>query len=284
MPSYREQYPDKWLHADRLNGKAVTITITRVTLVEAFNPMTNKKEMRLAASFPGRDVMLLINKTNAQALEKIAGTDQYDQWNNIKVVLKPGRAPNGKATILVSAPVHGRVEPSAQAPVHGLVHGREEDEVVDADMEQMGLVMDEDEEFYDSPVHGPVDSEAMSGQPDPKSAGNGGGLSTKAEDVFFTITDLTTKVRNLHQQSGEPMSEKQHDYIVRLLDDFAGKPATQVMGLLVGRDVTRENRAGAEVGRYLYELLREGNPLPDETQALRAYCDNYVPKPKKQTV
>lgn len=307
MPSYKDQFPDRWLNAEHLQGKNVPVTISQVTLVETFNTLTNQKERKLAASFQGKELKLLINKTNAQALESITGTDQYDQWRGARVVLRPDRAPNGKPTIRIGpfqesraqsaqpaaapAPVHGRMENQVHGPVHGRmedqVHGRTaEDEIVDGQMEMFGLgygdLNDEEEDFGGPALHGLEESEE-SAVADPKSA-DPDQRPSATDEIFFSITDLTRKVRDLHAQSSEPMTVEQHDYIVRSLTDFGGKDGLITLRLITGRDETsRDNRAGSQVGRYLYELMRPQGALPEETAALRHYCESYVPKTKKQS-
>ena len=44
---------------------------------------------------------LVLNKTQAESIAKIAGSDAFADWPGLAVVLREGTAPNGKATIVV---------------------------------------------------------------------------------------------------------------------------------------------------------------------------------------
>lgn len=252
MPSYRDLMPDKWLTSDHLKGKTVTITITEVTVEQMYNNLTKKQENRLAAAFAGRSIRLPLNKTNAKAMERITGTDDYSLWRNIRVTLTPGRAQNGKGTILISAapPLNNAAPPT--------VHGPEDEEPVHGPQNP-------------EPVHGRAEEEEP-GVADPKSGGADSEAGAETGDaIFFTPADLQAKIRELHGQSGEPMTEQQHAYITRNLQLNFGRPGEEILSAMLGRPVNAANPAGALVGRYLYELIRTEKPLPDESKALMSY-------------
>lgn len=296
MPSYKELYPDKWLTSEHLKGQVVTITISRVTLEPMYDSQTRRNENRLAASFKGRPIMLPLNKTNLKTLEKITGTDDYDQWVDVRVTLTPARAPNGKGTIVIGkaapapAPVHGPAQPAPvhgraeEAPVHGRpVHGLPPDpnEVRDLDAPDdelvHGLLEPEDEGDYDP------GEEEPSAEPDPKSVvadpkpsqQNGDG-----DTLFYSPADFQNLVKEAHAASTEPMTEAQHKYVARILGTMTGLPGETVLSELVGREVTLENPAGDQVGRLLYEVMRPGGGPIEQTEALREFGRRLHPPSK----
>jgi hypothetical protein len=95
-------FPSRWLHPENLNGRAVVVTIAKVTLEEVHNPTTNRKESKPAVAFKGASKLLLINKTQALAIVRITGRDDTDQWAGCRVTLAADIAPNCKQTIRVS--------------------------------------------------------------------------------------------------------------------------------------------------------------------------------------
>ena len=97
-------YPRKWLAADDLAGRAVTVTIDAVTLEQVRNPRTNRGEPKLAVAFVGKKKRLLANKTQAYALAAIAGKETED-WSGRQVTLAAAVAPNGAQTIAVTPAV-----------------------------------------------------------------------------------------------------------------------------------------------------------------------------------
>lgn len=275
MPSYKDFFPDKWLTSDHLKGKVVTITISKVTVEQMYNSLTRQNEGRLAASFVGRAIMLPLNKTQVKAMEAITGTDDYERWRDVRVTLAPARAHNGKGTIVIAAAPPAQAKPVAAAPQDTLVHGRDEPTLVHG---RPVPALEPEVDF--TPVHGPQDDgdydpeeEERPVEADPKSGGADPEPGAEdADDLFFSPSDLQNKVRSLHVASTEPMTLQQHTYITRILHDFCGKPAEMILSELIGRAVDTANPAGASVGRYLYDLLRNEGPLPHETSALRDYC------------
>lgn len=312
MPSWKDDYPEKYLKASHLQNRDVVITIEKVSKVEIFDRQTNKPAKRYAAHFPGKDLLLLLNKTNLQKLQDITQTDQWDQWKNIRVVLSP------KSTRLGDTIVISRAQ-QAQAQVDGRntqMHGQQA-----AAAEQTGLFdarpassaarpadagswreeepvrgADTADESHASmrgvnTVHGPDEDEDFMGEDDApeqeveqrgehydKSAEPG--LQISADALFFSITDLQAKCKDLHNESTAPMSDQQHAFVVRNLTAFTGKDALTIMSMLIGRPVTDANHAGEKVGKYLYDLFREGGPFPGETATLKDFARDYLPKNK----
>lgn len=109
MPSYKELFPDKWLHPDVINGHRPRVVIEAVTVEPLYNPRVKKHEKKLVVKFFKKDLRLVCNKTQATALATICKTDDYSRWQGHEVVLSVGKAPTGSDTIVIS-PV-----PDAQA-------------------------------------------------------------------------------------------------------------------------------------------------------------------------
>jgi hypothetical protein len=102
MPSYRDIFPDKWLKPEVINGHRPRVAIEAVTVETVFNPRSKKHEKKLAVKFHKKELLLLLNKTQARALATICQTDDYARWVGFEVVLSTGKAPNDMDTILIS--------------------------------------------------------------------------------------------------------------------------------------------------------------------------------------
>lgn len=86
MPSYKTAF-GSYIKAEDLAGKAVRVAIERVDL-EEIKGQDGSKERKLVAHFVGKDKGLVLNRTNADALNDIFGTDDYEQWQG-GVILYP---------------------------------------------------------------------------------------------------------------------------------------------------------------------------------------------------
>jgi hypothetical protein len=102
MPSYKDIFPDKWLHADVINGHHPRVVIEHVGVEPIYNPKSKKHESKLVVKFHKKDLRLICNKTQARALATICKTDDFTRWAGHEVVLSTGKAPNGMDTILIS--------------------------------------------------------------------------------------------------------------------------------------------------------------------------------------
>jgi hypothetical protein len=102
MPSIKDIFPDKWLRADVINGHRPRVIIEAITVEQLYNPRSKKHEPKLVVKFHKKELRLVCNKTQAQALATICKTDDYTRWHGHEVVLSTGKAPNGADTILIS--------------------------------------------------------------------------------------------------------------------------------------------------------------------------------------
>lgn len=82
MPSYKTAF-GSYLKAEDLQGRVVNIAIERVSLETVKDQESGKEEQKLVAHFSGKDKGLILNRTNADALNAIFGTDDYDYWKGV---------------------------------------------------------------------------------------------------------------------------------------------------------------------------------------------------------
>ena len=97
-------YPDKWLAAKHLQGRSVTVAIVAATVEQLFNTRTKKHEPKFVLQFHGKQLRMILNKTQAETLATIAGSDDSDDWKGHLITLAPATAPNGAQTIAISRP------------------------------------------------------------------------------------------------------------------------------------------------------------------------------------
>ena len=95
MPSYKTAF-GSYIKAEDLAGKAVRVTIERVSIEEIKSD--GKTEKKLVAHFVGKDKGLVLNRTNADTLNEIFGTDDYDEWIG-SIVLFPDTTKFGGKTV-----------------------------------------------------------------------------------------------------------------------------------------------------------------------------------------
>jgi len=86
MPSYKTVF-GSFLKQEDLGGRAATVVIGSVALESVKDQESGQNEKKLVAHFVGKDKSLIINRTNAEALEAITGSDDYESWVGHPVVL-----------------------------------------------------------------------------------------------------------------------------------------------------------------------------------------------------
>lgn len=102
MPSIRDLYTF-YLTAEHLQGRSHVVHIHSVSIEELWNRQTKRKESKLLLRFHGKKLLLACNKTQATQIERITGTDDYTKWPGHTLLLSPGKAPTGAATITITA-------------------------------------------------------------------------------------------------------------------------------------------------------------------------------------
>lgn len=85
MANYKEAFPSKYIRAADLKGKSVPVEIERVDR-EAIQGAAGRK---LVVYFVNRDKGLVLNKTNASMIAKIANSDDTDEWVGTNIVIYP---------------------------------------------------------------------------------------------------------------------------------------------------------------------------------------------------
>lgn len=103
-------------HSD-LNGKHVIVTMERVE-VEEIGQGADKEE-KPVLYFRGHDRGLVLNRTNANSIVEIVGSDDTDDWSEQRIVLRPDKTDfGGKRVdcIRVAAPPQGNVRKAAPKP------------------------------------------------------------------------------------------------------------------------------------------------------------------------
>lgn len=118
MANYKTAFGSFLKHED-LQGHAVRLTIEHVPTEEIRGEHGNEK--KLVVRFAGKDKGLVLNRTNAESIAEIAGSDDTDDWSGVRIVLFPDKTKFGGKTvdcIRVRAP-QGKPEPKPE-PVAAL--------------------------------------------------------------------------------------------------------------------------------------------------------------------
>lgn len=90
MPSYRENFPSKWLSAIDLHGRAHPVRIHRVTQ-EVVKDRNGDETIKPCIEFEGANKKLIMNLTNCRSVAEIAGSDDTDEWPGAIVELYTAR-------------------------------------------------------------------------------------------------------------------------------------------------------------------------------------------------
>lgn len=98
-----ELYPSKWLSHDDLNGRSYTLEIATVKFDEFYNPITKDKELKAFLVFANAKKCLILNVTQCHSLTDIFKSERFSDWDG-SITASPGKAPNGKPTIIITAP------------------------------------------------------------------------------------------------------------------------------------------------------------------------------------
>lgn len=80
-----EAFPSNFLKADDLQGKNITVEISEVTFEEI--GQGRDKESKIIVAFKGKDKKLICNKTNANTIAKLTGSDDTDDWVGHRIIL-----------------------------------------------------------------------------------------------------------------------------------------------------------------------------------------------------
>lgn len=86
-------FPTKFLRVEDLDGNRVTVKISRVEIEDVGD---GEKPV---IYFSGKKKGLVCNKTNAETITEICGTDEMDDWAGITIVLKPDKTKYAGKTV-----------------------------------------------------------------------------------------------------------------------------------------------------------------------------------------
>ena len=103
--TYADAFPDRWLHADDLQGKAWTLTI-KDAYSEKLRGPNGEEDTCYILSFEGRKKEYVLNKTNAFVLAKLFGMDS-EKWLGKRITVEPrddSRSPTGKRLVFCGSP------------------------------------------------------------------------------------------------------------------------------------------------------------------------------------
>src|SRR5262245_40173132 len=76
-------FPSTYLKAADLQGRRITVAIAAVKMEDIGS------DTKPVLHFQGKDKGLVLNKTNANMISEICGTDETDDWSGKRVVLYP---------------------------------------------------------------------------------------------------------------------------------------------------------------------------------------------------
>ena len=107
-------YQSPWLGLPDLAGRAVRVTISEVR-VEEVRQRDGDKARKVVLSFSGKKKRLICNVSQARAAGEAWG-DDLERWVGKQTILQPGKAENGKDTILLIPVPPAAPEPPAAHP------------------------------------------------------------------------------------------------------------------------------------------------------------------------
>ena len=89
--NYRQAFSSsEYVSSSDLQGREIRVRITHVGFEEVQSPEEGAKQ-KLVANLQGKKKRLVLNKTNAETLAALTGSDETDRWINLEVVLYPVR-------------------------------------------------------------------------------------------------------------------------------------------------------------------------------------------------
>jgi hypothetical protein len=115
-----QAYPSRYLAADDLQGRSVTVTIASVKLEEIGQGAD--KDTKLVLTFSGKSKALVCNKTNAKTIGKLWG-EETDNWVGKPIIIAAREVEfqgNMVWAIRVSLQKPGTSAPSAAANVQAI--------------------------------------------------------------------------------------------------------------------------------------------------------------------
>ena len=78
--SWKKHVDFKYLAGEDFINKTVNMTVSGSIKDEAYNQKSRRNEPVVVLHFEGTDKGIILNKTNARAIELLMGTDKIDEW------------------------------------------------------------------------------------------------------------------------------------------------------------------------------------------------------------
>lgn len=102
-----ELFPSPWLSPDDLPAAPVVMVVSAAELIEVYSIFEKGNVWKLAISFEtikGQRAAkrLICNKTQAEAMAELSGTEEFARWPGLAVTLGRGIAHNRKPTTIVT--------------------------------------------------------------------------------------------------------------------------------------------------------------------------------------
>ena len=82
-------FPSEYLKNEDLQGKAWTVTVSAVEVREMRSNFSSEKEWKAVLHFEKGKKVLVLNKTNALAMARIARDETLTAWVGLSIVLVP---------------------------------------------------------------------------------------------------------------------------------------------------------------------------------------------------
>lgn len=76
-------FPSNYLKAADLQGRRVPVTIANVTMEDIGG------DYKPVVKFQGKDKGMVLNKTNANMIAEISGSEETDEWSGVQIMLYP---------------------------------------------------------------------------------------------------------------------------------------------------------------------------------------------------
>lgn len=83
----RTMFDSNYIGAWDLQGRAVTVTISKVSPGELSKAGTSKKDRAPIIHFEGREKGMVVNKTNLHTIASIAGSYKRKAWIGVRITL-----------------------------------------------------------------------------------------------------------------------------------------------------------------------------------------------------
>jgi len=83
MPSIHSTFPSTYIRALDLGQNRIVVTISHLKLED----VGGDGERKPVLYFEGREKGLVLNKTNANSITEITGTDDYSKWHGSEITL-----------------------------------------------------------------------------------------------------------------------------------------------------------------------------------------------------